>query len=151
MSSSLLNATIALVVGLGIPIGATLNAGLAARMGSPAAAGLTLFLLGSAIALAAFLVGRAGNAPNLTLPPLSVFYFGGVFIAAYVLSITWLVPRFGIGNAVFFILLGQMIAAAALDHFGWFGVPRRPIDITRLIGIGVILFGVFLATKEGKL
>ncbi|MFZ8974113.1 MAG: DMT family transporter, partial [Pseudomonadales bacterium] len=31
---------------------------------------------------------------------------GGLFVAFYVLSITYIAPHFGIGNAVFFVLLG---------------------------------------------
>jgi hypothetical protein len=48
-------------------------------------------------------------------------FFAGVLIAFYVLSITFIAPKFGIGNAVFFVLLGQLVSAAAIDHFALFG------------------------------
>ena len=49
------------------------------------------------------------------------FYFGGVFVMFYILSITWVAPRFGISNAVSFVLLGQLMAMSIIDHYGLVG------------------------------
>ena len=38
----------------------------------------------------------------------------------YILSITTIAPKFGIGNAVFFVLIGQLASAAVIDHFAFF-------------------------------
>ena len=37
--------------------------------------------------------------------------------------------------------------AKLLNHFGWLGADVRPLDATRLIGIGIVLFGVWLTVK----
>ena len=66
---------------------------------------------------------------------------------AYVLSITWAAPRIGIGNAVFFVLLGQLIAAALIDHFGLWGAMVATLTPRRLVGIAVMAQGVYLARK----
>jgi len=74
-------------------------------------------------------------------------YLGGLAVAFYVLAITWVAPRFGLGNAVFFVLLGQISAAALIDHFGWFGVARSELGPTRLAGILLMTLGVYFARK----
>jgi len=76
------------------------------------------------------------------------FYLGGVFVAFYVLSITWVAPRFGVGNAVAFVLLGQLISMAAIDQFGLLGAPTHTITLQRCIGLILMSVGVFLAVRR---
>jgi len=70
--------------------------------------------------------------------------FGVVF---YVLAVTWSAPRIGVGNAIFFVLLGQLIAAATIDHFGLFGALRTELTLRRVIGLLVMALGVYFAKK----
>ena len=72
---------------------------------------------------------------------------GGSLIAFYVLAITFIAPHFGLGNAVFFVLLGQLISAGLIDHFGLFGARQVPVSPTRLLGILVMAAGVALTQK----
>ena len=132
--------------GIGIPILATFNAGLGAQLGSATGATFVLFAVG--LALATLIVALVG------LPERQLFtferphlYFGAVFMLFYVLSVTFAAPRIGVGNAVFFVLLGQLIAAAAIDHFGLWGAMQAQITVRRLTGIGVMALGVYLARK----
>ena len=46
--------------------------------------------------------------------------------------------------AVFFVLLGQLISAAAIDHFGLFGAQVSPITLMRALGISVMAAGVWI-------
>jgi transporter family-2 protein len=64
-----------------------------------------------------------------------------------VLSITWAAPRMGVANAVFFVLVGQIIAAATIDQFGLFGALKSPLTGVRLFGIALMLVGVFFARR----
>jgi len=63
------------------------------------------------------------------------------------LSITYIAPHFGVGNAVFFVLLGQLISAALIDHFGLFGARVSPLNLTRATGIAVMAFGVWITQR----
>ncbi|MEM9127998.1 MAG: DMT family transporter, partial [Pseudomonadota bacterium] len=74
-------------------------------------------------------------------------FLAGVLVAFYVLSITFVAPRFGVGNAIFFVLLGQMISAAVIDHFGLFGAQRTPLDAMRLTGILLMAGGLALIQR----
>jgi transporter family-2 protein len=69
----------------------------------------------------------------------------GVGFAYYLLSITWVGPRFGIGNAVMFVLAGQIISSAVIDHFGLFGAPQKPIDMLRASGLVIMAAGIAIA------
>jgi len=63
------------------------------------------------------------------------------------LSITAISPHFGVGNAVFFVLLGQLISAAAIDHFALFGADESPVTLLRAAGIAVMALGVWLTQQ----
>ncbi|MEO1364257.1 MAG: DMT family transporter [Pseudomonadota bacterium] len=139
-------AVIMLLAGVGIPLLAALNAALGTRLGSPAAAALVLFLVAFSTAVIVFAatgaqgLGRLATAPKHQL-------LAGVLIAFYVLSITYIAPSFGIGNAVFFVLLGQLISAAAIDHFGLFGAQATALGPARLGGIALMAAGVWLTQQ----
>jgi transporter family-2 protein len=135
-----------LVAGVGIPIMAALNAGLGARIGSPWAASFVLFIVCAAVSgVVAAIVGLPSPFNLKAAPPL--YFAAGLLVVFYLLSITWAAPRIGIGNAVFYVLLGQIASAAAIDHFGLFGAPQAPITVRRILGIGVMAVGVFLARR----
>ena len=139
-------ALIMLAAGIGIPVLAALNSRLGVWMGSPAAAAVILFcvaLCASVIVLVSLDVRpllRAADAPKS-------LFLAGLFVAFYVLSVTYVAPTFGVGRAVFFVLLGQLISAAAIDHFGLFGVIATPISARRGLGLAMMAAGVFLAQR----
>ena len=74
-------------------------------------------------------------------------YAAALGVVFYMLSVTWSEPRIGIGNAIFYVLLGQLIAAATIDHFGLFGTIRTTLPLKRSIGLLVRALGVYLAKK----
>jgi transporter family-2 protein len=76
-----------------------------------------------------------------------LYYAGGLIVAFYVLSITWTAPRIGVANAVFFVLLGQIVAAALIDQFGPFGALKSPLTTQRIVGIVFMLIGTYLARR----
>ena len=71
----------------------------------------------------------------------------GALFLFYILSITYAGPKMGIGNAVFFVLLGQIVAAAAIDHFGLWGAIKSEITPRRIAGIVLMAAGVYLARR----
>jgi len=140
-------ATIMLLTGIGIPILAALNGGLGGRLGSPMAASMILFGLAFLIATTgALLTGSIGQIRFTSDIPFH-FYFGGLFVAFYVIAVTFIAPRFGVGNAIFFVLVGQIASAAVIDHFGLFGAAQFPVDLKRVAGIALMVAGVYLARR----
>jgi transporter family-2 protein len=133
-----------LMAGIGVPILAAISAQLGSRIGAPLAAGVVAVMVALIVALiAAVVTGQAGALTKVAAQP-AWLWMGGAFMAFYLLSITWIAPRFGVGNAVFCVLLGQMIAASAIDQFGLFGAVQNSISLTRALGIGTMLLGLVL-------
>jgi transporter family-2 protein len=149
MANQLFFSCLMLATGIGIPIMAALSATLGTQYGSPAFAASVLFLVALSISVAFLFAVEGGLKP---LPRTSLpfyFYLGGVFVAFYVLSVTWVAPRFGVGNAVAFVLLGQLISMAAIDQFGLLGAPTRTITLERFVGLILMSVGAFLAVRRG--
>jgi len=137
------HALIMLAAGIGIPILAALNAALGRIMGSPAAAAAILFTVALVVAgLAALVTGPQALAKAAEAP--KYLFLGGVLVAFYVLSITYIAPSFGVGNAVFFVLIGQLISAAVIDQFGLFGAQISPLTLTRAGGLALMGIGVWV-------
>ena len=144
-TSNLLLSVLMFATGVGIPIMAALNGKLGAQIGSPWAAAFVLFVIGGVIsAIAMFAAGVPQQGWFVASP---FYYAGGVLVAFYVLSITYSAPRIGVANAVFFVLVGQIIAAAAIDQFGLFGAMKSPLNGTRLFGIALMLVGTYFARR----
>ena len=135
-----------LVVGMGIPMTAALNASLGIHLQSPVAASTVLFAVG--FLLTALVLAFVGLPPAHALSTAPWWsYAAALGVVFYVLSVTWSAPKIGVGNAIFFVLLGQLIAAATIDHFGLFGALKTTLTLKRAVGLLVMALGVYLAKK----
>jgi transporter family-2 protein len=48
-------------------------------------------------------------------------------------------------------LAGQMVAALLIDRYGWLGISPKPIELTRVAGVGLLVVSVALINwKEIK-
>ena len=137
-----------LVVGLGIPVFAALNGDLGAKLQNPVLAAIIALSVGIVACIGVMLLSR--RMPSLvTETPIPVYsYLGGLFVVFYVLGITWIAPKFGVGNAVAFVLLGQIVSMAIIDHFSLLGATYHPISVQRLIGLVLMAIGVFLSVRR---
>lgn len=135
-----------LAAGIGIPVLAALNAALGRHLGAPALAAAVLFCVALLSALVVVAVTGPRNLAALATAPRHLF-LGGVLVAFYVLSITFIAPHFGVGNAVFFVLIGQLISAALIDQFGLFGATQTPLTLTRGAGLALMAAGVLLTQR----
>ncbi len=141
------DAGLMLAAGVGIPVLAGLNAVLGQRIGSPVAAAVVLFAVAFLVAVVALaLSGGQGALARLPGQP-PVLFLAGALVAFYILSITAVAPRFGLANAILFVLLGQLVSAAVIDAFGLIGLAPRPISTQRLAGLGLMALGLVLTQR----
>ena len=134
------------VAGAGIPMMAALNSALGMRLGNPIPAAFVLFLLATVITALLVFTNPLPTGSEISSIP-AHYYLGGMFVAFYVLAMTWIAPKLGLGNAIFVVLIGQLVAAAIIDHFGVFGALRDPLSARRALGLMLILAGVLLARR----
>ncbi|PTB99807.1 hypothetical protein C9993_01475 [Marinobacter sp. Z-F4-2] len=149
MNNYIIYSIIMIVSGIGIPVMAALNGGLGVKLESPTLAATILFFVGFVCAIVYLLVTEGMPGPVYQPDTPIYYYFGGFFVLFYILTITWIAPRFGISNAIAFVLLGQLIAMSLIDHFGLMGAQIFRIDIQRLTGLVCMVFGVFLVLNKG--
>ena len=71
----------------------------------------------------------------------------GVLGLVIVTTIGYTVPRLGLSKAFTIIVASQFITAALLDHFGVLGAVMRPLDLSRLLGFGILIIGVWLIMR----
>jgi transporter family-2 protein len=141
--------TVTALVGASLAVQVGLNATMNRQVGSPMAAALVNFAVGTAFLFIIVLFSR-GSIPVLAQAGSAPWWawgagiLGGMYIAASAV--------FGpmIGGATFLALLvaGQMTAALALDHYGLLGFPVRPLDAWRIAGVVLVIAGVFLLARE---
>jgi len=74
-------------------------------------------------------------------------YTSGVLGLIIIGAIGYVVPRWGSAKAFTLIVASQFVAAALVDHFGLFGAVVRPLTMSRTLGLGVILTGVWMAVR----
>ena len=142
MRSYVIFAAWTLLAGAGIPLIGVLNSGIARSVGNPFAATAIVFAIAlvTAIGITLSIYGRPTAAQVGSVPPIS--YAAGLLIGFYALSATVIIPRLGAASFISFILIAQLVTSAAVDQFGLFGMERRSIDMTKLIGLAVILTGI---------
>lgn len=121
-------ATIMFTAGLGIPVMATLNA-LLWKLISNLAGAVTILLMVAMSATAVALISTGGASLATVVSAPKYLFLGSYFVAFYMLSITAISPHFGIGNAVFFVLLSLLISAAAIDHSAVLGVNESLLTL----------------------
>ncbi|HZO61781.1 MAG TPA: DMT family transporter [Gaiellaceae bacterium] len=75
-------------------------------------------------------------------------WLGGILSAFIVLSITFAAPRIGVAAAIGLVITGNLVVAAAIDRFGWFGVERIALEWTRVVGILLLAGGAALLLRR---
>lgn len=140
---------LSLLSGALIPIQASSNAALSKAIGSPIVTALTVFIVGFFSVLAYIFISKT------PFPELSQFksaplygFIGGLIVAFYVIIITFITPRLGVGVSIGLIITGQLIGAVIIDHFGLFDTTVRSIDLKRLTGTLCMIVGIYLVMKK---
>ena len=122
--------------GVGLPVQDALNAQLRNALKSPMLGALLSFAVGAAIlsALAAFGVLGHGKLSGLTKTHWWV-WLGGGLLGAFAVTIGLIgIPKVSAGIVIAATVFGQLLSAVIIDHFGWFGVPRVPLNPWRIAG-----------------
>ncbi len=140
---------LAILAGIAMPTQATVNSRLAESVNhNPILAAFISFAVGTvALFLYILLTGIPLNqlAAAKDAPP--VAWIGGFLGAFFVSVMATVVPRTGIALAFSLAIAGQMLVSLLIDHFGWLGIPEKPINLWRVLGATLITIGVILIRK----
>lgn len=142
---------LALLTGALIPIQAATNAAFSKAIGNTLVTGLAVFAMGLLSMIVVMLVTRTPLPTTDKLSAAPVYsYLGGLIIAIYVVVITIIVPKIGVGSAIGLIVTGQILCAVLIDHFGLFHVVVRHVDVKRITGVVLMVVGVYLVMRKSS-
>ena len=74
-------------------------------------------------------------------------FLSGSFGVILYLTLNHTMPRLGATTALALIIIGQLVMGILIDQFGLFGVSVRPVDLTRLVGAGLLIAGGYLIVR----
>ena len=74
-------------------------------------------------------------------------YTSGALGLVIVGAIGYSAPRMGLVATFTIIVSCQFVAAALIDHFGLLGATIRPLDLSRLLGMSLLLAGIWLTIR----
>ena len=131
------------LAGAFIPLIGILNARVGRALGEPIYATVIVFFVAIFIALLASVVFGKSSLSTQNLQNLAPFDYGaGLIVAFYVMSATVLAPKIGVANFIVMAVSSQILFSLMIDHFGLFGAPIKPVDLTKIFGAGLLLLGV---------
>ena len=144
----LVPASLAVLAGGSIVIQQVLNTNLRVALNSAAWAGCASYVVGLAC-MALLTLALRDPVPSAGLAARIPWWAwsGGLFGAIFVGLAIYLVPQLGAATFLALLVAGQMLAALAFDHFGWMGLAQRPIDLSRLLGVVLLIGGVVLIRR----
>jgi transporter family-2 protein len=148
MNPSLIAILIVVLAGGATALQAPTNAKLATAVASPVNAAFISFAVGTTVlgVVAALMHTRPDFAAARALPWYA--WLGGVYGACFVVAAAWGVPRLGVAMTITLMVGGQLLLSLVLDHFGALGVPRQPLNLGRIAGVGLVLAGVLLVRRS---
>jgi len=115
------------------------------RMGSLESV-FIIHLSGAVLSGIPLLILRGGALGEWRSLPWYTFFAGG-FGLVIVGTISIVLPRIGAAGIFTLIVVGQIVMAVIVDHYGWFSTPVRPADLARIAGIAIIMFGTWLVIR----
>ena len=140
---------VALLAGLAVTIQAGANAQLRLAVGSPVITAMISFLVGTVILVSFVLLTSTHLLPSpKTISSISWWkWIGGALGVFYIISVIVVAPRIGAASTFGFIVAGQLIFAVIFDHFGLIGFPQHSVSFLRIVGVLLLIAGVYLIQK----
>ena len=132
--------------GVAVALQPSINARLAEKTGFLQAATVS-FAVGTLILVVISLVSGQGSFRRISEADwwqLTGGLFGAFFVTMTILG----VPRIGTTAVLALTIVSQLIAGLAMDHYGLFGMRGIPIDYKRMLGVTLLLAGVFLICRR---
>jgi len=134
-----------ILAGMGLSVEAGLLGPLGAQVGHLWAT-LSIFGVGSAILFLLLLFSGPQPGPALcTLPRWQLI--GGLLGPIYVVVLTLAAPVIGIAMTMIAILCGQVGKSVLIDHYGWFGAARKPVNRQRWLALLLIVAALVLIAR----
>lgn len=140
----------AIVTGAVVPFQAGANAVLGRTLGHPLWGTVLSLCVSFACILPVMALAKV-EAPvlsNLAQAPRWI-WIGGIVGVVYITGALMLAPKLGAAGFIMAAIAGQMLASIIIDHWGLVGLPQKPVSLSRLAGLGLIILGLIVMQWQG--
>lgn len=139
-----------MAVGAVVPAQTAVNSRLRASVGAPIPAAFISFLVAflCAVALAFATTGTSWDFASAAAEPWWV-WIGGLMGVVFLTGNVILFPKIGAVETVVIPILGQVLMAMVIDHFGLYGSPQNPVGLLKVLGAVVVVAGILLVHVVG--
>lgn len=141
----------AVAIGACLALQPPINAVMGRTLGSPLLAAVLSIAISLIVVVPVWLtVGQgAGDLGRVTSLPWWVL-IGGAIGVVFVAGSVIVGPALGIALFFVCVVAGQLLGATLADHVGAFGMPTKPINVMKLVGLGLVLVGAVLVQRSGR-
>ncbi len=105
-------------------------------------------LTGTVVLAVALFIFGIGKGTMYPLPDVPWYvYLGGIVGVFIVYLVAVSIPEVGVANATTAIIVGQVITALLIDHFGVFGLATSSFGFQQVIGLFLLAIGAKFLLK----
>jgi bacterial/archaeal transporter family-2 protein len=135
---------VCVLAGLGAGVQAAVQGKFGERIGVIESVAFSSFVT-TAVTLAVVLASRqslGGIGEGFRVPPW--LWIGGVMSGLVIFALALAPPRIGTTATVALVIGANLVAAAVIDRYGWFGLERIGLGPVRVLGILLLGIGAAL-------
>ncbi len=145
MMGTVLTLLLGLLGGIAVGIQSPIAGAISQKVGG--ASSSFIIHLSGALLSGLLLLSRGGeNIREWRALPVYMLFAGGLGVILY-LTLSRTLPALGVGAALALIIVGQLLIGMLIDHFGWFGVAVRPIELSRVVAALLLFVGGYLMVR----
>ncbi len=147
MSGNLLSLLLALISGVLMAVQGSLNTTLSKAIGLLETT-FIVHITGTILLMILLFILRMGRGNLYALPEAPWYaYLGGVIGVGIIYLVAASIPEVGVANATTAIIIGQVLTAIIIDHFGAFGLEKMPYGWSQFLGLTLLVIGGKLLLK----
>jgi transporter family-2 protein len=145
MQSLAIVIVIGLLGGLAVGLQSPLASMISQRLGTLES--VFIVHLGGALAAAIPLLARGGGQLGMWARVPWYALAAGVFGLVVISAVSVTIPRLGASATIVLVVLGQLLVGVLIDHFGLLGAAVRPIELLRVVGLGLVIVGAWFVVR----
>ena len=136
---------LAIAAGMSNAFQAPINAALSKFTGVIESSCISFAVGALSLFVVAVITGKGRILGVIEAPP--YLLLGGILGAILVTTMLYVITKVGAAVTISSVITGQMIAALVIDQIGFLGVPKNPVDLSRIGGILFLAVGIKLLMK----
>lgn len=126
-----------------------INSQLKSQLNHPIFASLISFVVGLLLLICIIILQKQPIPSFSELTAVSAWKYTGGFLGAMIVTVSLLsIAQIGASSMFVTIIAGQLLAALIMDHYGLLGLPVVKISTQKIIGIVLLIAGVYLVNKK---